>query len=302
MEIIKFTLEKIPSLPKKSALCLGYFDGVHLAHQALISEAKKTGLPVAVLTFSDSDNVLINRRKNVLTTFVDKAEILEKFGVDYLLVVPFDQALMSLTPDKFISKLLNNFNIGYAICGFDYTFGAKAAGRATDLVNSEIANFTTIVVEKMATTDEQIISTTLIKEKIVSGAIGIANSLLGYHYAITGKVVKGHGNGRKLGFPTANIEPSANYVIPKNGVYAATLEVNGKTYLGMSSVGTHPTIDEVDHRVIEIHLFDFNEDLYGKDVKISFLRFERDERKFTSVDELIKQMQSDEKTIRTDFS
>ncbi|NLI94309.1 MAG: bifunctional riboflavin kinase/FAD synthetase [Erysipelotrichaceae bacterium] len=301
MIIKHLNLANITPFEEEAVLCLGYFDGVHLAHLALINEARKLGKKVAVLTFYTNSESHASRRHTYLNSDDDKIELFEHYGVDHVLFAIFDDEFTKISPNDFIEHILNKLNIHTVVVGYDFRFGHKAKGSALDLKESKTANFKTTIVEKVETNKSEVISTTLIKQKISEGKVREANELLNYNYKIRGKVVKGRGNGAKLGFPTANIAPIGNYVIPKTGVYAGTLIIDNVEYLGMINIGTHPSIEQLSEAIIEIHVFDYNKRIYGKEVSLTFLNFEREEEKFASVDKLIETMKNDEINIRSKY-
>lgn len=300
IQIIPIELDNINTIEGPFSLCLGFFDGVHKGHQELVFQAKKAQEPVAVLTFDQSPSRLTNKPKGdgILTTVLERAQLFEDYGASYLFVIPFDEKLMNLSPEQFITEVLNALHPKLVVCGYDYRFGKMAAGKASDLKHHPLANFDTIVVEKIEDQASHKVSTSKIKEELKAGAIEEVTENLNRYYAIAGVVEEGLHNGVKIGFPTANIRLNAAYVLPKKGVYLTYIKVQGKVYLSMTNVGTHPTINEVPAPIVEVHIFDFNQDIYDQAVVVYFAHFIRDEEKFVGLSPLIEKMKEDERICR----
>lgn len=293
MKIINFSLESTPKNNEDIALCLGYFDGVHLGHKFLISEAKKSGLKVAVLTFDNSPAFVLNKKSSFeLTKLCDKALIFEDLGVEILYVMHFDEGTLNISKDEFVQKVLNLLSPRKIYCGEDYKFGKNGEGNP-----SYLSQYFDVTVINALKNDLVKISSRNIRELISFGKIEKANELLGHPYTISGKVMEGNKIGQKNGFPTANVV-NENYIFPKDGVYAGYAYVDNKKYKAMVSIGTHPTIKEANKSIIEAHLLDFSDDLYGKDLKIEFLHYIRDIIKFNNLEELTIQLVNDKKIIK----
>ena len=282
-----------------TAVALGNFDGVHLGHQKLIKEAvkyaEKNGLKTLVFTFSNHPkNVLGNGTevKCILCTN-KKAELIESLGVDYLVDVPFDEKMMKTTAEDFVRELLvGKMNMKAAFCGFNYKFGHKAKG-TPDLLREMGEEYGFIVKEmKPYTLEENVVSSTLIRTLIASGRVDRCKTYMGRRYEITGEVVVGNRLGRKLGFPTSNLVIDPTMVTPPNGVYVTNCIYNGVSYASITNVGVKPTIGEYTKNV-ETHIFDFNKELYGKNITVEFIKKMRDEVKFDSVEDLSEQIVRD---------
>lgn len=297
MNVVYFDLNSVRFLSPNMHLCLGYFDGIHLAHQKIINQAIKeaNGQCVAVMTFDKVPNSKTNKT-SILTSLGDKIRILSDLGIDYLIVMRFDQELMNTPPLDFIDKVLKVLRVKKIYCGDDYHFGKNAEGNV-----SFLQNYFPLHVEKEMIVKGKRVSSSLICEFIKQGKIKEANALLDRTYEISGKIIKGNEFGNKIGFPTANIEINSPYVLPKRGVYATYIYIDGKKYLSMSNVGVHPTINRLQNEIIETYIFDFNEDIYGYNVHLQFLDFIRDEKEFISVNELKKQLEKDKNTILKDY-
>lgn len=283
---------------EKITLCLGFFDGLHLGHIHLIKQALKENDNVYLMTFSSDikSSIKNTKSKGLLTSIEDKKEILEKLGVKGIFVINFNLDVMNTSYLDFISLYLKPLNIKNIYVGSDFRFGKDGKGNIDILKEYflvKIVDFYMVNNEKVSSKD--------IISSILQGDILLANKLLGRDYSIKGKVVHGLQNGTKIGFPTANIECSFNYVIPKNGVYATKIIVNHEEYLSMTNIGTHPTIDELLKPSIECNIFNFVSDIYEKEVKLFFLGKIRDEVKFKSLKELIEQLKKDRKAIEEKY-
>lgn len=291
MKIIEFTYQDVPASEEKLVLCLGYFDGIHLGHQALIKDAINEGYKVGVLTFDNPPSLVLGKIKenHSLSSIADKAEYLEEIGVDYLFLMHFDMEAAKLTKDEFIEKVIKVINPVKVYCGEDYRFGMWAEGNPTYLSQ----HFDTVVHKLEGMNGSAKISSRDISALIEMGSVEIAAELLGRPYRINGLVVQGLHNGRNLEFPTANLSLDYPYAFPKDGVYFGYAIVYDKKYKAIISIGTHPTIMQIAKPIIEVHLIDYEGNLYGKDIFVEFIKYERDIVKFNSVDELKAQLQKD---------
>ncbi len=286
------------------ALCLGFFDGLHLGHQKVINEAKKCGSTVGLLTFESQIKYNLGRNENdmMLTSMSDRLDLLDKFGVDYLFPLTFTDELKNTSSEEFIKLIIENTHAKYLVCGLDFKFGKNASGDINTLKNFEKEyGYKTIAVDLLSEGAVKISSSDIIN-LIKNGEITEANSLLGYNYTISGVVDYGLSNGRKIGYRTANIKLSFPYVMPKNGVYATVFQFGKRRYLSMTNVGTHPTIDSLPEPIIETNVFNYNSEMYGNNVKIEFICRTRDEIKFKSIDELRNQLNKDKDEIIAKYS
>ena len=295
MEIIQFELGEHLNPVPNLILCLGFFDGVHLGHQALIKKAKKEGYKLGVLSFSQSPAYVMGYKlvDNCITSISDKADLFEELGVDYLYLMDFNRLVMNATKDEFINKVLLAINPYQICCGPDYRFGARAEGDVAYLkrfFNVKVNDFENIKNNKISS--RNIIS--LIK----NGEMEEVESMLGRPYRINGTVMDGFHNGRKLDYPTANLKLEYEYIIPKTGVYVGYGYVYGKKYQAIINVGTHPTIDPLAAPIIEVHLLDFDGNLYGKNIFAEFKKFIREEKKFDSTDDLKAQLNKDKQKAK----
>lgn len=273
-------------------VALGFFDGVHTAHQILLNETLKIAQikqkKSAIMTFSTHVLSYIQKREfKHLTNLDEKAKIAAKMGFDYLFVFQVSEELINLEPEIFIERFLRCANT--VVVGFDFTFGRKGQGTSNTLKQS--SQFETVVLDEMTYESEKI-GSTRIREALEHGNIALANELLGYPYTISGQVIKGRGRGKYLGFPTANIDYDS-YLLPKTGVYVTTITIDGIEYQSMTNIGDNPTFSN--HEVtLEVNVFKWNHSLYGKTVSVAFEKYLREEYKYDSTSELIDRMHIDE--------
>jgi riboflavin kinase/FMN adenylyltransferase len=293
LKVVITNLIDLKPFERDTALCLGFFDGVHRGHRALIETAKASGLDLAVLTFDRSPKAAIGSA--LLSTVEDRLAIFKSMGVTTTLLVIFDETVKSLSAEKFI-ETLNRLNVKKVFCGPDFRFGHKAMGDSKMLKYGLGRHFITTIVDEVEEDHAKISSSRIVKH-LQYGNINAANKMLGRPYSIKGSVVKGKGNGRKLGYPTANLSLSANYVLPLNGVYATAITIQGQRFYSMASVGYHPTIAPVEKPLVEVHIFDFKKNIYKQDVNVEFLQFMRPEITFATIGELVVKMREDEREI-----
>ncbi|WP_155970958.1 bifunctional riboflavin kinase/FAD synthetase [Streptococcus ruminantium] len=281
-----------------TVLVLGYFDGLHLGHKALLERARKIaneqGLTVTVLTFPESPRLAFSRFEPELLLHLTSQEqrylLLEKYGVDNLYLTAFTSEFASNTPEEFVERYIKGVNAKVIVAGFDYHFGNC---RANAQALSTLFEGRVEVVEQVSLGGEKI-SSTRIRQAIRSGDVSLANQLLGYSFMTEGLVVHGDARGRTIGYPTANLAPFDRVHLPSDGVYVADVEVDGRRYRAMTSVGKNVTFDGTELR-IEAHIFGFNRFIYGKKITIFWLEKIRDMIKFDGINSLMEQMKSDEK-------
>lgn len=280
---------------------IGTFDGVHIGHQKiiekLVSEAKASNKKSVLLTFFPHPRMVLQKDVSIklINTIDERAQHLEKLGLDYLIIHPFSREFSRLTALDFVRDILvNQLNISKLIIGYDHHFGKNREGNIEQLTEySHLYDFT---VEEIPAQDidEVSVSSTKIRKALANGHLKTANNYLGYNFSLTGKVVNGKQLGGKIGFPTANIDIPEDYkLIPKTGVYIVKSIIDNTTIYGMMNIGNRPTVDG-EHQTIEVHYFNFNQNLYGKELTIELLYYLRDEQKFDSVSGLISQLKKDE--------
>lgn len=297
MKRIDFNLNNIPNFNTPLAICLGYFDGLHIGHMELIKKMKESSLKKSLLTL-DMDDFTLIKRKEYLTSLEDREGLLKKEDIDYYLVLKFDKVMKNLSPLEFIEKILLPLNIKEIYIGEDYTFGKDKKGNVNLLKEYNDHYFDVKVIPDLKIDDKKI-STSLIFEELKNGNIDRVNLLLNRPYKVKGKVEKGFGNGTRYLFPTANISFINSYALPKRGVYEGRCIYENKIYKAMINIGRHPTIDELDKDLLEVYIFDFHQDIYGKIIEIEFISFLREERYFSSVEELKKQLEKDYQFIES---
>lgn len=284
----------------KTYVALGSFDGLHLGHMRLISKtlelSKKNNIKSMVCTFKNHPLSVVNKDKvpKLLMDNEVKLSVLEELGIDIVNLVNFDCEYMKISPEAFIENMLSHYNIKGFIVGFNYRFGYKNIG-TIDLLKkySEKLDFELYVIESVSYED-QVVSSSRIRELISRGRVQEANQMLLLPYMLKGNVISGKQLGRTLGFPTANLKYDNRYQIPATGVYYTIVEYDNKLYRGITSVGYNPTIEsENNNLTIETYILDFHKSIYGETIKLSFITRMRDELKFNSLKELKEQLEKD---------
>ena len=273
----------------KRIFALGFFDGVHLGHQALLSEcvrlAEQLNIQTAAITFEDHPQSLFTREHPpLLTTAADRRDLLRQYGMAHIYEFPVTEAVMGKPWDAFLEELMDYGAAGF-VCGYDFRFGHQGQGNAERLARfCEERDLPCVIVPEQDL-DGIRISSTYIRRQLETGDMATAVRFLGHPHILTGKVVKGHQLGRKLGFPTANLRLPENMVIPKFGVYACVARVDGKRYGAVTNVGTRPTVSG-QGITVEPWILDYSGDLYGREITLEFIRFLRPETKFPSLEAL----------------
>lgn len=286
---------------KNSAITLGKFDGLHKGHQLLfnkILEQKSKGLKAVVFTFnfhpsnlfSDSDKEI-----ELIYTEEEKKSILEEMGMDVMISYPFTKETAATEPEDFIKNVLvGQLDAKMIIVGSDFHFGRKRRGDTQMLKDyAEQYGYEVCVIEKMHFDTNTEIGSSYIRNEIKNGHMEQVNELLGRPYAIMGTVLHGRKIGRTLGFPTINLIPDNNKLLPPNGVYASVTTIKGKKYPGLTNVGVNPTVGETPEKRVETYIFDYDEDLYNSNVSVALYSMEREEIKYDSIEELKEQMNKD---------
>jgi riboflavin kinase / FMN adenylyltransferase len=288
---------------------LGIFDGVHLGHMALldrlVSRANELKGESVVITFSPHPRIVLEQHKTdlaFLTTMEEKKILLEKAKVDHLVIIKFDHQFSRIAACDFIKDVLvEKLGTRNLIIGYNHHFGRKGEGDFNTIKQcSEALGFIVEQVQGFHTA-EGAISSSLIREALLTGRLEEANSWLGYSYSVSGTVVEGRRIGRTIGFPTANINPDSPYkLIPSNGVYAVEVKVDNEIFPGMLSIGSNPTVNsDKTLRSIEVHILSFDNDVYNKKITVVFRKRLRDEKKFDDLGALTEQMELDKQvTLR----
>lgn len=290
-------------IEKRSAITLGKFDGLHRGHRLLLNQVlqkRKEGYAAAMFTFDRPPSKLLNgRTSGTILTNEERRALAEKVQIDVLVQCPFTREVACMEPEDFVkSILIGKMNAGFIVVGDDFHFGHERRGNIVLLAElSEKYGYEFIVVPKEQYQGRDI-SSSYIRETLRAGDVELAQKLLGYPYFITGEVVKGKQFGRTIGIPTANQIPDEGKLLPPNGVYASKVLFENRHYYGMTNIGVRPTVDNTNQKNVETYLLDYEGDLYGKDITVQLLHYERPECKFSSVEELKEQLYSDITTTR----
>ncbi len=291
-------------IEQPSIVTIGTFDGVHLGHQKILSRLQqlkqKHGLNAVVLTFEPHPRKVLHPEQKdlkLITLIEEKLNLLENYGVDVAIVYPFDKSFSYFEAREYIEKiLLKSLKVKYLVIGYDHKFGHDRTGDIKILkeyakeYDYEVEEIDAIDIDHIA------ISSSKIRVAIEAGNIDLANNYLGHYFFLYATVVHGKQLGKQLGFPTANLKiESKDKLIPKIGVYFVEVEIAANKYYGMMNIGINPTTDNDGKVKMEVNIFDFNEDIYGKTVCINFLKYLRDEKKFNTLEELIDEIKEDKK-------
>ncbi|KAF0091175.1 MAG: riboflavin kinase/FMN adenylyltransferase [Fusobacteria bacterium] len=274
---------------------LGNFDGLHLGHLELIKSGFCLGGKVVIITFEPHPISMKHATFKRLQTFKEKLAYFENLGVDGLVIIDFNKEFAGMSKDAFIEDILvKKLNASNIVVGYNYHFGKGASGNSSDLVESSIRFGFNPVIIPAYKIGHKVVSSSHIRNFITEGRIKEANEFLGRLYYLEGKVVKGHGVGRKIGFPTANLLVDTDKLLPKPGVYSIIADVKGSEYAGFCNVGFQPTFNEREKQlVVEVNLFDFDADIYDEIIGVYFIDYLRDVQKFSSVDALIEELKID---------
>ena len=293
------------SVKDETYVTIGTFDGVHFGHQKIIEklvyEAKKANKKSVVLTFFPHPRMVLQKDASIqlINTIEERATLLEKTGLDYLIIHPFSKEFSRMSALEFVRDILvNHLNISKLIIGYDHHFGKNREGNITQL--TEYSHLYDFKVEEIPAQDIDTVSvsSTKVRRALMAGDIKMATNYLGYNFMLNGNVVNGKKLGGTIGYPTANIDVKETYkLIPKTGVYVVKSIIDEQSVFGMMNIGNRPTVNG-NHQTIEVHFFDFNQDLYHQNLTIELLYFLRDEQKFDSLDLLIHQLKKDEETAR----
>ncbi|QPC46389.1 bifunctional riboflavin kinase/FAD synthetase [Mangrovibacillus cuniculi] len=289
--------EEFPEL----SMALGYFDGVHLGHQEVIRRAvrnaKENDRKSAIMTFDPHPSVVLGfKHKHVqfITPLKDKIKLFENLGVDYIFVVRFTSEFASLDPQSYIDQYIIGLHVKHVVAGFDFSYGRLGKGTMETISFHSREAFTFEVVQKQDFINEKV-SSTRIREALRVGDTHLVEKLLGRPYTMKGTVIHGDKRGRKIGFPTANIELADDYLLPSPGVYAMEVTIQGVSYEGVCNIGYRPTFKDPNEKKlsIEVHLFQFERSIYGEEITLHWLKRIRNEQKFSGIEELVQQIEKD---------
>lgn len=302
------TIHGIENFPadEASIVTIGTFDGVHLGHQQilkqLIDTSRKSKLKSVLLTFFPHPRMVLQPdiSMRLIQTIQEREKALQKTGLDYLVIHPFSTEFSRLSADDYVKQILvEQLNVRKVVVGYDHRFGRNRTASLEDMYHyADIHEFEVIEInaEKIESTA---VSSTKIRKAIDEGNIELANTYLGHSFTIEGMVIDGDKRGRELSYPTANIDlQNQHKIVPKQGVYLVKSKLKGRVVYGMMNIGTKPTFDTT-MPSIEVHFLDWNGDLYGQAVQVELLKWVREERKFSSVEELQTQIQADEQYCRS---
>ncbi|NBC03781.1 MAG: bifunctional riboflavin kinase/FAD synthetase [Bacteroidetes bacterium] len=292
----------------KTVLTVGTFDGVHAGHKVLVNRvielAKKEDARSVIVTFDPHPRDIINPGQagiKLLSSLDERSELLADLGVDEMVVIPFDRDFSLLTSEEFVRDIIwKKIGVSSFVIGYDHQFGRNREGtiETVEELGRELG-FKTHVVSKQEVGDKTVSSTAIRNALHEDGDMELAASLLEKYYILNGTVVHGDKRGKKIGFPTANIKPqNEKKVIPKKGVYAVWVRYEGSYYKGMMNIGERPTFNG-DAITLEVHILDFNNEIYGKDVQLQFVKRIRDEKQFNGLEELKNQLNSDKEEVKS---
>ena len=306
MNVIK---DRQPQLLAPSVATIGFFDGVHLGHRYLINQVKlaasQNGWSSSIITFPVHPRQVIQSdyQPQLLSSPEEKIELLASTGVDNCILLPFTRELSLLTAKEFMQLLYNDYKVRMLVIGYDHRFGHNRAETFEDYCRY-VRELGIHIMQATAYTQEQDkVSSSAIRRALLTGDIPTATKYLGYNYFVEGVVVNGYKVGRKIGFPTANLQVDLpNKLIPSIGVYAVRVFVNDDTYKGMLNIGHRPTLNNGTNLSIEVHILNFEGNIYEQPMRIEFIDFLRPETKFSSVDELILQIQKDKEATEQRLS
>lgn len=297
--------DKNEKISERTAVAIGMFDGVHMGHRVLLKEmlsvAKGKNLVSVVYTFSN--HPIKETKRKYLTLLSERLYLLEKFGVPNVFITELDEKFMRMTPEEFFgAEIVARMNARAVIVGENFRFGIGRTGNVETLKKLGEKSNILIKAVPLVSVNGIKVSSSAIHSLIEKGEMEKANTLLGYSFFVNGKVVRGKGIGRLLGFPTANVSYNNGYkVLPKKGVYVTYAEVSGKIYKSVTNVGLNPTFEDTNTIKIETHFLDVNTNLYGKEIILHFLKYIRPEIKFASKTEIIKRIKEDTKIAKSYF-
>lgn len=295
-------LDDLPNF-KNAVITIGTYDGVHIGHQSILKRINDLAQSIEgesiLVTFHPHPRMIVNDKKvSLLSTLEEKCDLLARYGVDNVVVVPFTRNFSQQSPKEYIEDfLVKNFQPKKIVIGYNHRFGKNRAGDIHLLREmSKSLNFEVEEISKQLVEDNSV-SSTEIRNALEKGEVKVAVNLLGHPYFLQGIVVKGNQLGRKIGFPTANLSVDSEYkLIPKNGVYAVNVKIREVWHRGMLNIGLRPTVSG-DSKTIETNIFDFDEDIYGETIVLDFQHRIRAEQRFVNLDALIRQLKQDKQQV-----
>lgn len=302
MEVVNFNeyLKKNDNF--ELSVSIGDFDGVHLGHQALIRKVKELSKihnsKSAIITFDPHPSMILGKTDEYeyVTPLNEKIRVLESYGLDYLILIDFDETLMKTSPQDFVLNYLLKINVIDVVVGYDFTFGANKLGEACMINQLSSGKIRVEIIDEIKYKSSKV-GTTLIKKELKNGNLTDVYYMLGRFYRICGIVGKGRGVGRTIELPTANIITNENYVKVKPGVYGVIVTIFGKRYIGLANYGHNPSFNYKNQLTLEINIIDCNQDLYNQNIIIDFVTYIRNEQVFGSKLEFLEQIEKDKKKI-----
>lgn len=298
MELITLNANNLSQIKENIVVTIGQFDGLHIAHIELLTKtveiAKTKKIKSAIFTFDPHPDFVL--KKDLSNTYVtpldEKIKLLKELGLDYLVLIKFDMEIANMEPETFVNDILLANNVKEVVVGFDFRFGKKGKGFASEI--SKYSNYLikTNIIDEIKYNDQKI-GTTLVRNLLKLGKTKEVHELLGRYYKITGKVVKGNQIGRTIDFPTANFKINDDFAKILPGVYVVRVTFNEKKYLGIANLGYNPSFNQVDSMVFETHIFDFDDDIYGKVIDVELIYYIRGEIKFESKEAFLEQIKKD---------
>lgn len=297
MDIKRIDLNDEICLMDPIVACIGYFDGLHKGHQALLKKTKEEALRLnvksALITFSpDPKDIITSQTHKHIQSFDERLAIIAAMGIEMVIILQFDQKLCVQSKDEFVEDILYKLNLKGLVCGFDFHYGHKGQGDHRSLALAAKDRFPLYVIDSVNYEGVKI-SSTRVREAIVNGDVSLAAELLGYMYHISGRVEHGKKIGHKIGFPTANLKTSDEILYPMDGVYLGYVKYQKEYYKSMINVGTNPTIADGNKRTIEAFLLNFNEEIYGENIIVYLFCKCRDVIKFANIQQLKEQLIKD---------
>ena len=296
--MIIFNNSKVDKKFKKSVVAIGNFDGLHLGHQKVLNQAKKkannNNLKLGVITFEPVPVMFFNKKlkNHRINSLSQKVENLKKLKVDFLYIIKFNKKFSNLKPEDFIKKIIfKNLNCRFVFVSKNFKFGKNREGSVKKLIQYEKKFSYKSIITKALIQNKNVLSSTIIRKKIANGYMADANNLLGRPWSVEGLIIKGKQRGREIGFPTCNIKLN-NYIVPKLGVYSVKVEVSKYKKRGIANIGYRPTFNG-NNLLLEVNIFGLKANLYKKPIKVSFIKFIRNEKKFKDINQLKIQIKKD---------
>ena len=297
MDVVRLNKENIKFIDNLSA-AIGQFDGLHIAHLELINTAikvaEKNNLKSAVITFDPHPDFVLKKQvdETYITPIEEKIKLIESFNIDYLIIINFTKEVAGTDPVDFVNNYLVNTGVKEIVCGFDFSFGKFGKGKGNKITEYSNELINTTIIEEIKF-DNKKIGSTLIRELLNSGDVIKVKQIMGRYYSVTAKVIKGSQVGKKVGVPTANLEINNDFAHVKSGVYSVLVHYDNKKYLGVCNIGHNPTFNYQANKRIEVHILDFDKNIYEDSLVVEFLEYLREESKFGSIEEFQQQIKKD---------